>query len=285
MPAIPISPSSIIGAMPYTTSGQGIPIRLCNTPAEGAKTIPMQFTFNDATSFLVNFGNNPNPPISQLCSLYVDNTGSGHDVNILFPDTGYQVRIEQGGSRMIPVITGANQGSTQLPSFYVILDSSGEKTSDICNIQALNIFVPEFEAKELTDVLSFGYGALFAAQPTFTQSKFSTYSMSNPSTGIVLFNNMQWYITAIDISGIFISAGAGFVAAISLLDNGTIIFNEQINVVSNTASPNSAQSIISLSGLQIISSGTGPLSISLSGTAGMESWGLSINIAGGILVP
>lgn len=289
MAAIPIAPSSIAGAVPYTTTGQGIPIKLCNAPpaSEGAKTIPMSFSFAQHTAFLVSFGNSPNPPISQLCSLYVDNTLSEHDVNILFPDTGYQVRIEAQGSRMIPVITGGNSGNQQLPSFYVVLDSSGVPGPDICNIQALNIFVPEFDAKSLQDTLSFGYGQFFIPQPTFTQSTSFSVPINFPVGTVfggnrIIIPNNQWYITSININCAFTASGPDFFFLL-LRDLG----NNQViaNYVTSSIAASAFNILTDVAGLNIISNGGGGLRFEYASQNG-TTWNgqLNINISGGVLV-
>lgn len=278
MPTIPINPASIASAGVYTAPTNAVPINLCKPPKEGVKALPMQFAFNQFPGFLVQFPNAPNAPMSQLCALYIDATGSDFDVSVYFPDTGYSARINSRGSRLIPVITSATNGS--LPSFYVLLDSSGTLTNDIVNIIALNQFIPEFEANELTNTLSYGYGQFFIPQPTFTQS--ANFSSQFTALTGTLINANQWYITALDISIEGQTTSAADIYTIILRDAGTAFFRFIINLTSTLG----AQKVVSLGGLNYQSSGSGSMTWALGGNAGnLAAWNSAFNILGGILVP
>lgn len=198
MSAIPINPSDIAGAIPYTASLVATPLAMYKPPREGAACVPMQFNFSSTPAWLVNMGQNVKQPLSQVVSLYVDATQSSHDINILFPDTGYQARVNQGGSRFVPVLTRENIA----PLFYVLLDSSGATSvTDLVNIFALNVPMNAFESDELSNVLSYGYGQFYQPQPLFTQSAFFEYdgdlAVTTPQT---LIPNNLWYITSIYLS-------------------------------------------------------------------------------------
>lgn len=278
MTAIPINPAAIANCGSYTANGNATSINLCKQPNEGAKSISMQFAFNQKPGWLVNFPNFSNG-FSQLCSLYVDATNSEFDVTIYFPDSGYSARINAQGSRMIPVITGATQNS--LPAFYVLLDSGGVLTSDIVNVIALNTFVPEFEANELQNVLSYGYGQLFTPQPNFTQSGYFHASSKNLSGApFTIIAAHQWYITAIFLT-VFTNSTMAGTPTFTLYDNGVIILTQIFNVPVGI----NALNICQATGLNLISSGNGPLTAIVNATAGITDAQYDATIMGGILIP
>lgn len=244
-------------------------------PAEGARVVPMQFNFKSSAAIYVNFPNAPNAPMSQLASLFVDTTQCNNDVNILFPDTGYQVRVEAGGGRMIPVITKNNANT--LNPFYVISDSGGATNSDQVTIQALNIFVPEFDSNILQKVLAFGYGQMFEPQPTFTQSTAFPFEFAPGSYPETLIPNMQWYITGIkaDINTAN-TIQNGY--SVDLLDAGVPF----LHALFSTIDGNVTENIINMTGLNYVSSGKGPCTMNLS--AMPPAFVIAGTIFGGVLV-
>lgn len=141
MPAIPVNPDLVANAQPYPASYSLTSMNVCRAPPEGAACIPLQFLFNVNTSWLVDLSQG-NPAISQISSMYIDNINSATPVIIVFPDTGYEVQVNAGKSLLCPVFTS----NTQLPKFYVILDSGGITTADYTNLILLNFFIPEFAA-------------------------------------------------------------------------------------------------------------------------------------------
>ncbi len=281
MSAIPINPAAISGAAAYTASGNAFPINTLNQPPanEGPKGLSMQFTFNQKTAWLVNFPNNPNPPMSQIASLYIDATQSQFDVTILFPDSGYSVRINALGARMIPVITTRRTGS--LPSFYVLLDSSDQLSDSVVNIIALNQFIPEFEANELTPFLSYGFGQLFVPQPAFTQSTvFYTQANITTPAPVILINAKQWYITALFVSAA-INISANNTPNLQLKDNGQIILAKTLPLNTGLF----AVDIFDNTGMQLLSGGSGPLTANLDDLTGISGSLFNFSVMGGILIP
>lgn len=280
MSNIPINPASIANAGQYTATGAAQTIKVLDKAKEGVKALSMQFVFNEFPGWLVNFPNNPNPAMSQIAALYIDATNSEFDVTVLFPDTGYSVRVNALGSRLVPVISSAGQNT--LPKFYVLLDSSNTLTSDVINIIALNQFIPEFEAGELADVLSYGYGEFFIPQPDFTQSKiFYTpalfFGLAN--TTATLINASQWYITDMFINAT-INSGQAATLTLQLLDAGNIIFAKafQVAIGENTID------IIEATALQVLSSGNGPLTAKLMNVNLTSGANFNFTIMGGRLI-
>lgn len=279
MPTIPIAPSSIANAGVYQTPTNAIPVPLCTAPKEGVKCVPMQFSFNQKTAWLVNMAQgSPSPPLSQICALYIDATQSTHDVNILFPDTGYQARIELGGSRMIPILTNAM-------TFYVILDSSGVTSNDIVNVFALNQFVPEFSAHEFENFISYGYGKNFSLVPSFNQSQQFYKQVNNPTPAAkaLLINATQWYITAMSISITGNTTDQAIVGYTCYLwQNGNVLFSYDfpMEAIQRVVLP------FIMTGLNIISDPVGALYGYIDGAHGVANIDntVTFNIMGGVLI-
>lgn len=285
MPSIPISPAQIASAGVYTAPANAQSINLCRAPAEGMKCIPMQFQFNIKPGWLVGFPNSPNAPMSQISSLFVDTSDSVHGATIFFPDTGYSVTVEPGGCRIIPVITGANANS--LLPFYVLLDSSGALTTDIVNVIALNQFVPEFGSNEISNNLSYGFGSLGTPVPIFAQSAGfikgtlvdgTHFNGPNP---LEIISASQFYITAFDI---FISAATTDMSTTNYILN-LLSGVHPVYLASITITPSNTTSRVNLSGLNILSDGTGSLTAFLNGDTSILSGTALVNVYGGIIAP
>lgn len=142
MTAIPVDPSLIANAINASFNLSAIPMKVCTMPPEGAKCIPLQFLFGNNTVWLCDLAIGQ-PPVSQIAAMYVDAINSSYDIIVVFPDTGYQVKVQAGNSLLCPVFTG----SSGLPKFYVVLNSTGTlSASSVCNIILLNIYIPSFAA-------------------------------------------------------------------------------------------------------------------------------------------
>lgn len=172
---ISIDPALIANAQPVPPLGQAIPINLCKPPKEGLKVVNFQVSPLGApintTALLVDMAaGNPNPPLSQVGSIFIDAINSGSDVSVLFADTGYRVRIAAGNSALIPAITGISW-----PKFYVIFDVANAQTSDIANIFVLNQFVPEFVSDNFIKAIDYGIvpttGASLEFGPSIAQTR------------------------------------------------------------------------------------------------------------------
>lgn len=141
MPAIPINVDLVSNAQPYPAQYSVYAMNVCRAPPEGSACLPLQYMFDVNTSWLTDLSQGP-PPMSQISSMYIDNTQSSTSVIIIMADTGYQVEVPAGKSLLCPVFTG----NGQLPKFYVVLNSGGITTPDIVNLILLNFFIPEFAA-------------------------------------------------------------------------------------------------------------------------------------------
>lgn len=153
---IPIDPALIARAVPIGPLGQAIPLLLCKMPAEGLKVVNFQVTplpppINSSVTLIDMLQGSPNPPLSQVGSIFLDASGSSADVTILFADTGYQVRIAAGDSALFPAITGI-----AYPKFYIIFGPEASTGIDVANIFVLNQFVPEFNSTNFIKATSYG---------------------------------------------------------------------------------------------------------------------------------
>lgn len=278
MPIPPITPSAIARAGFYNTPLNAVSMSLCKTPSDGAKCVPMQFKFDQYPCWLVNLANGIAPPISQIAGVYVDATNALHDVNIYFPDTGYQVRVPFGSSRLFPVLTG-----TGTPQFYVILDTGGAvDPNDIVNVFALNQFIPEFGSDTYARVLTFGYGQFFSLVPSFNQStKFSQLvSYPNLDSDVILINAQEWYLTGIEINGVYTSSTSNYYN-LDLVDNNDGLLTT-VFFADTTARD---KEFLSLTGLNYISNGNGPLKLHLTLPSDFVGYQFAVNLFGGILTP
>lgn len=271
MSTIPINPASISGAVPFNVQGSAIPCNIADRPPEGHAFIPMQIGFFDAPVKYVDLTSiTPTRKFSKISTLYIDATNSLHDINILFPDTGFETRVAFGDTAMIPVLS-SNIGQ----KFYVILDNGGAtNTTDTVNVFALNFFVPPALTSIYQRAINYGYSSMFNLQPTFTQSAaFQGYFTSG---AVTLIPNTQWFITGLSVS--LNATGTGGIT-LALADNGTTFFNAvgSVNAGNVAGFPNN------VGGLNYISSNTGHLTATLilSGTAAPTC---AVNIFGGVLV-
>lgn len=265
------------------------PIATCSAPKEGLKTVPMQFTFNAHASFFVDLTTGTiGPPMSQIAAIYMDASQCGHDVNIVFADTGFQVRCGAYNSVLAPVLCNSNN-----QKFYVTIVEPGTNSpatvngTDIFNLFALNQFIPEFNASSFIHAEMYGWSEFFQLKPVFSQSK--AYSTVANNAGapsqifpVTLLNAKDWFITALTIDG-GINAAAPGVNGLTLSDNGNIFYQQifQETPVGSTT----IQKFVSLPGLNYRSTGFGPLTATLYGFPAGNAYLVTFNIFGGILTP
>ncbi len=197
MPVPPIIPA--VGIPVAYPVGAAIPVNICKQPQEGTKCVPLSFSFSTTTSWSVDFSQGtPNPILSQVAALYIDNSNGTHDILILFPDTGFQILCPFGQQKLAPVLTAQNN-----LKFNVVLATNGVTNSiDMCNIFALNQYVPEFSSTSQNNVFEYGVGFLFGPQAFFAQSDtFPTvkFFQTGASAGYTLINHPLWYITGLNV--------------------------------------------------------------------------------------
>lgn len=299
--AIPVNPALIAGATNFTaTSPQAVPMNLCKLPQEGLKCVPLAISPQKDSqgqlrgSVLVNLQFGATPPISQVCSIYVDATQSSSDITIFFPDTGYEFKAFSGNSQLIPVLTG-----TILPQFYVIFGNNQSfLASDMANIFLLNQFVPEFGGGNVikTQPLNFGVTQGGATAPFFSQSNcytsFARVGIGSPpkSAGIP---GRQCFLTGININYYVSAATVASTIEVQLFDDDTLTnkmmqFDAFLDVSSDIVSRWS-DTFVDLSGLNIISSFTDHASSNhfigvISASTGISAGLVNFNLVGGTLI-
>lgn len=283
---IPVNPIITATAGIYTPPTIGYPMPTCKLPNEGLKCTPMQFTFGTYVSWLVNMGGGNPQPLSQVCSLYVDATQSTHDVNINFPDTGYNARIPLGSCGMVPAVTGSIQ-----PTFYVtlmdnvnVISLPGPNNTDIVNVTAINQFIPPFISDSVSRSLLYGLGDFFAPTPVYVSDDLFN-AQGNITTAVSsytqnIISHTEWYLNGGDIS-IIANTSDGSTTAFNfvLQDNATAIMQKSILV----NAMEQFYPIFNFQNKNYRSSGTGNLSIFVS-TGNILNATLSSNVDGGILI-
>lgn len=283
MPTIPINPSSIQGAVNYVVPSVASTTDICKKPPEGDAYVPMQFTFKNNASWVVDLSSlTPTKTFSKVSTLYIDATGSTHDVNILFPDTGWQTRVAFGETATVNVFTANGK-----PLFYVLLDSGGATSAtDIVNIIATNFFLPPASTSTFLRTVAYGYGQMFQLTPAFVQSTSIEAEAGNGNliAGVNLINCTQFYITGINITSSI--EGAPTNGSLVLFDGP--LANNLILMKFRFVAPltiTSQQLIANLGGLNVVSSGTGGLYAQYADfSPNPTSGGMSFNIFGGILI-
>ena len=98
-------------------------------PPEGDRMIPVEFDWgaNTVTAYRLELSAGNAVPLSQIAALAVDNSQCGVDVNFLFPDTGFNLRVPAFGNGVFPVITNAL-------SFYAIGTGAAGRDQTVVNI-------------------------------------------------------------------------------------------------------------------------------------------------------
>jgi len=282
---IPIQPISA-NAVPYTSQIAARGMNIFNRAKEGAKVVPLSFSFASNPAINVNFNTNAVSIISQIACMYVDASLSTHDIVIYFQDTGFSAHVAQGTQQMIPCLTG-----TGVPSFTVILDDNGQtNATDTCNIFCLNEFLPDFSTSSYQNLLSYGYGQYYELQPAFTAGTCFSYVLNaanlTPSVGYNLIPHTKWYVTGIsfDIQGASSSGTADF--TLKCFDGGAsgtnfLNFGIQLNGTTfSTGSPSNRD----INAMNYVSIGSGYMNMQLDSFTNLNTIKVCVNIFGGVLI-
>lgn len=278
---IPLNIPSILNAVPFQGPRTAIATNFCKQPDQ-AKIVPMQFVFAVRPSWQVDLSTGtPNAALEQLSALYVDASQSTHDIAIIIPATGFQIVVGAGKTAYFPVLTGKDTP----PLFYVVLNDNGAtNATDICNVFAMNFFIPGFTGAEFNRVVTLGYGAGFELLPNFTQSQVFCYGLGPPNlaTPFTLITATQWFIT-----GIFIRISATFNAPAEIaleLRDGTNQYY-QIGLSAGAAGYKDFGTVIEQAGLNGVSNSAGNLTAVFNTVVPLTTYNVSITIQGGILIP
>ncbi len=250
--ALNLNPAAIANAIPYNNTLNAQVLKGCN----------IQVSYKTAPGMIINMaaGGSANPPLDQTCALWVDNSNSAHDVTIIVPDSGQQIRVAFGAQKLCPLFS-----SLQYPIFYVMLDDNGlNSLTDVTNIIALNMYVPEFSSEDFTNSLNYGYGEEFELVPAFTQATWfrgrsDKGDWLNVLTDPDFFNFelcTQFYLTYLSVSIIGnVTAGPPIPGMVSIWDGalniGNLLFQLPFTLTSNLTASN----LITLGGMNFKSSG------------------------------
>lgn len=278
MSSIPLNPALIANAAAYNNPLIGIATNICKQPppGEAQKTVPMNFGFAANPVFVVDLNSGPAPPLSQICSMYIDATNSAHDVSVVFPDTGFTLRCAFGNSKVAPVITGKST------KFFVCLDNNGNTDpTDTVALFANNFFMPEYSSQDFLQSVEFGFGGGFALQPLFLPTQNWTGAIQPPAMADTIIAATKWFITNFDIRmDSMVAMTAGFYE-INFFDGPNQFYT--LSFYGETTGK--SETLASHDGFNYESSGLGNLSVILTDATGLTNSSLVYNFSGGILIP
>lgn len=280
-------------AMLYNSPLVATPLPICKIPQEGFKCVPMQFTFAQKANWLVDLTKGTTQaPLSQIASIYIDASQCAHDVNIIFPDTGFQIRCGSLNSVLAPVLCAAGASTFILAIVDPATNTlSSVNTTDLVNIFIMNQFIPEFSCNSFIHNISYGWSEFFTLKPIFSQSSFFHSTFQSPavppaldlSVPRVILQAMDYYVTAINANCIISSAvSAGYELQIFAGNGSSLLYSK---VLTTDGINRAEKELINLNGLNLRVTNIGPLTALLTNSVAATDYVIEINIQGGILVP
>lgn len=134
---VPAGPISI-----FRGSYASLPASMLKPPTEGNRTIPVSISWlrdGQSPSFAIQFNARLQQVLNftQICSLHVDNTRCSSSINIVFPDTGFQVQLTPNSEGFYPVLTNGLE-------FVAFIDLQ-PVASDVTILQVMNFLPPPIE--------------------------------------------------------------------------------------------------------------------------------------------
>lgn len=146
----------------YVAPLVSVPSPLLRVPKEGNKQIAVEVDWatmgGSGNCVNFNFSNNSTIEFSQICSLKVDNSQCGSDIQFIFPDTTDTVTIPAySPSVVVPVFTHAQQ-------FFCV--ALAEEPQDITRFQILNYLPPPIAVPTSTAQNISSNGGIVLAQST-----------------------------------------------------------------------------------------------------------------------
>lgn len=235
---IAIDPLLTAGSTNFNYDGSVVSSNLCKQPYEGLKYVPLQvITPQVGTSqeyTLVQFVDlsvGVPPPLSQVCSMYVNARDSIYDVTVLFPDTGFQVTVSKGNGLLFPILTG-----TVKPQFYVIFNRNEGTNGDAngvtptvpvpsrADIFVINQFIPEFGSEDFSNSVQFVTGSDGELQPVLAPGYPMAYSVAYPLTGnpggLGIDQGDEYHLTGIKINAaLYTTDGSTKYCTVQFYDN------------------------------------------------------------------
>jgi hypothetical protein len=137
--AAPVPPGPI---SPFRGSYASIPAAMLRPPTEGNRTIPISVSWlrdGQSPSYTVEFNARLQQVLnfSQICAVHVDNTRCSSAINIVFPDTNFQIVLGPNTEGFYPVLTNGL-------SFVAYIDLT-PTANDVSIIQVMNFLPPPIE--------------------------------------------------------------------------------------------------------------------------------------------
>lgn len=288
--SININPALIANAIPYNSQSLvNKTSKISKHPVDPVtgksqqyiRFVPLQMKFDVAACQFVDLSlvNNP-APMSQISSMYVDASGSLHDITVYFPDSGWSARVAFGDCVMLNPIS-----SQDAPKFYISLDNGGSTDpKDVVNIFCCDSYIPPSQTSIFQRSIAYGYSQMFDLQPGFVQSAAFPSSASLATAPLILIDATQWYITMLDISVALVMANPtnGYAGIMQFFDGGTLFFQQLVTYTSTDQ--NVLKKLVTLAGLNYSSKGTGNLTVAMDNVVNVSTSDAVYNIFGGVLV-
>lgn len=127
---------------PYRGNYASLPTVMLKPPSEGNRTVPVIVLWTrdgQPPSYTIHFNARAQQVVSlsQICALHVDNTQCSATINVVFPDTNFQLQLGPNSEGFYPVVTNSLE-------FYAYIDVA-PGPNDRSVIQVLNFMPPPIE--------------------------------------------------------------------------------------------------------------------------------------------
>lgn len=184
-----------VKALPGTFVSTGVSV--CKPPKEGPRAIAVGINWVDFQGVSVdinlanqNVGVNT---LSQISTIYVDNSLCTHSFRIICPDTGFEVAAPALATGYFNIITNG---------LRILLVSSGFTVGDVSNIEILNFMVPQNNISEntLTLMQSIGSNGQIREFALGDLQASLTINAAVATTNQVLLPAGNWVVTSLSVS-------------------------------------------------------------------------------------
>jgi len=127
---------------PYRGNYASLPVVTLKPPSEGNRTVPVIILWQrdgQSPSYTIHFNARAQQVVSlsQIAALHIDNTQCGATINVVFPDTNFNLQLGPNSEGFYPVVTNSLE-------FYAYIDSA-PLAADRSVIQVLNFLPPPIE--------------------------------------------------------------------------------------------------------------------------------------------
>lgn len=238
--------------VPYQSPLVAVPAFWTRKAVEGPLVVPIEIDWASLAAECVSFnvGNIGTNPLSQIVAMTVDNSASGSDVQVIFPDVGQVLDVPAYETVTSPVFTGGT-------SFYV--SNQGELSVDVTRIIVHNSMPP----------------SLSIPKSVFTSvAGVSGITLTANGTTTIIAANITGTIAAMSIAAELGSATAGFASA--LLRDGSMGQLWDATLAIPASNPNNSV-LANINGINARFVNGVYLDVSAV-TAGMTNCGITLNI-------